>query len=209
MCSCSRNATGSTCPSSTPAASVPSWQWKKARPARAFSKKLSAPGGSNCPASIIPTQAGIPCWVPAFARTNGTDAPRHSHARACRGHPRLYQHCNIRHGWPGLARPRTFRKMRLGLVGCDGRCFHRLLQRRHAILDGLLHLFEGAHLNLAHALARHAELGCKLLEGDRVISQSPGLEDAPLALIENVERGDERLVSIVALLALGENALLA
>src|SRR5262245_23734899 len=93
----------------------------------------------------------------------------------------------------------------------QGRHTHGLLARgrRHAILDGLLHLFEGAHLNLAHALARHTELGCKLLKGDRIVGQSPGLEDAPLALIEDIERGDQRLVPIVALLALGENALLA
>src|SRR5262249_42655279 len=39
--------------------------------------------------------------------------------------------------------------------------------------------------------------------------QSSGLEYAPLALIEHVERRDQRLVPIVALLALGENALLA
>src|SRR5262245_10393555 len=95
------------------------------------------------------------------------------------------------------------------LVRRDRLRLHRLLQLRHAILDGLLHLFEGAHFNLAHALARHTELGCKLLEGDRVVSQSSGLEYAPLALLEHVERGDQGLVPIIALLALGENALLA
>src|SRR5262245_2938333 len=95
------------------------------------------------------------------------------------------------------------------LVRCDCRRFYRLLQRRHAVLDGLLHFFEGAHFNLAHALARHTELGCKLLERDRVVGQSSGLEYAPLALVEHVERRDQRLVPIVALLALGENALLA
>jgi hypothetical protein len=39
---------------------------------------------------------------------------------------------------------------------------HRLVYRRFdrgdAILDCLLHLLEGAHLDLPHALARHSEL---------------------------------------------------
>src|SRR5262245_66411419 len=87
--------------------------------------------------------------------------------------------------------------------------FRWLLQRRHAILDGLLHLFEGAHFHLAHALARHAELGCKLLERDRIVRQSSRLEYAPLALIQHVEGGDQGLVPVIALLALGQNALLA
>jgi hypothetical protein len=38
---------------------------------------------------------------------------------------------------------------------------HRLLYRRvdcgETVLDRLLHLFEGARLDLAHALARHTE----------------------------------------------------
>ena len=38
------------------------------------------------------------------------------------------------------------------------RLVYRRLNRGDAVLDRLLHLLEGAHLDLAHALARHAEL---------------------------------------------------
>ena len=34
-----------------------------------------------------------------------------------------------------------------------------------------LHLLEGAHLDLAHALARDAELGRQVLKRDRIIRQ--------------------------------------
>ncbi len=45
--SCSRSATGSTSRSSIPTASAPFWRSRKARPARAPSRKRSAPGGSR------------------------------------------------------------------------------------------------------------------------------------------------------------------
>ena len=38
------------------------------------------------------------------------------------------------------------------------RLVYRRLNRGDAVLDRLLHLLEGARLDLAHALARHAEL---------------------------------------------------
>ena len=40
---------------------------------------------------------------------------------------------------------------------------------RDRVLDRLLHLLEGAHLDLADALARHAELVGKLFERDRLV----------------------------------------
>src|SRR5436853_3494072 len=79
----------------------------------------------------------------------------------------------------------------------------------NAISHRLLHFLEGTHLDLAHPLARDAELSRKLLERDRIIGQSPRLEDAPLALIENVECGNQSPVAIVAFLIFGEDALLA
>ena len=38
------------------------------------------------------------------------------------------------------------------------RLVYRHLNRGDAVLDRLLHLLEGARLDLAHALARHTEL---------------------------------------------------
>ena len=66
--------------------------------------------------------------------------------------------------------------------------FLRLLDRGDAGFHRLLHLLEGAHLDLAHALARDAELARQVLERDRVVGQPARLEDAPLALVEHVER---------------------
>jgi hypothetical protein len=57
-----------------------------------------------------------------------------------------------------------------------------LLDRGDAGLHRLLHLLEGAHLDLAHALARDAELARQVLERDRVVGQPARLEDAALAL---------------------------
>src|ERR1039457_3633572 len=71
------------------------------------------------------------------------------------------------------------------------RRFLRLLQGGDTILHRLLHLLEGAHLDLAHALARDAEFGCQILERDRIVRQAARLEDAPLALVEHVERADQ------------------
>src|ERR1039457_2095550 len=66
------------------------------------------------------------------------------------------------------------------------RRFLRLLQSSDTILHRLLHLLEGAHLDLAHALARDAEFGCQILERDRIVRETARLEDAPLALLEPV-----------------------
>ena len=49
-------------------------------------------------------------------------------------------------------------------------------QHSDAVLHRLLHLFEGTHAYLAHALARDAELGRELLERDRVFGEPARLE---------------------------------
>src|SRR3569833_3377994 len=72
----------------------------------------------------------------------------------------------------------------------------------------LLRLLERTHLDLAHTLARYAELGGEILERDRIVGEAARLEDAPLAFIQHVQRADERVVTVVALLAIGEDALL-
>ena len=41
-----------------------------------------------------------------------------------------------------------------------------------------------SHLDVVDALARDAELGCELLERDRIIRQPPRLNNAPLLVIE-------------------------
>ena len=49
----------------------------------------------------------------------------------------------------------------------------------------------------------------QILQRDRIVGQPARLEDAPLALVEHVERADQRLVAVILLLALGQDALLA
>src|ERR1035438_6345036 len=64
----------------------------------------------------------------------------------------------------------------------------RALHRGNAVLHRLLHLLEGAHVDLAHALARDAELLGEFRERDRVLGKPARLEDAPLAVVELGER---------------------
>src|SRR5262249_8193070 len=66
----------------------------------------------------------------------------------------------------------------------SGRRFHR----GDAVLHRLLHLLEGAHLDLAHALARHAELGGKVFERHRLVRQAPRLQHAAFAVVGHFER---------------------
>ena len=49
------------------------------------------------------------------------------------------------------------------------------------MLHCVLHLLEGDHLDLAHALARDAEFLGQLRERDLFLGQPARLEDAPLA----------------------------
>src|SRR5690348_4829527 len=82
----------------------------------------------------------------------------------------------------------------------NGRCA-RGFHSGDAILHRLLHLREGAHLNLAHALRRHAELIGKPLERDRLVGEPPRLEDATLTAAEHGKSFAQRLAPIVELLA--------
>src|SRR6516225_395023 len=85
----------------------------------------------------------------------------------------------------------------------------RDFHRGDAVLHRLLHLLEGAHLDLAHALARDAELVGELLERDRLVNEAARLEDAALALVEHGQGLAQSLAAVVGLLALGEPRLLA
>src|SRR6476661_9958590 len=84
------------------------------------------------------------------------------------------------------------------------RCPHR----RDAVLYCVLDLLEGAHLDLAHALARDAEFLGQLRERDLFLGEPARLEDAPLALVEHGERIGQRLAAGIELLARGERRLL-
>src|SRR5690606_15328397 len=75
----------------------------------------------------------------------------------------------------------------------------RGLDAGETLLDGLLHLLEGADLDLAHALAGDAELAGEILERDRVVAQAACLEDAALALVEHAERLAQRREAVAAL----------
>ncbi len=87
---------------------------------------------------------------------------------------------------------------------------HRRLRRRSAgrrrlhggdaVLDGLLDLLERPHLDLAHPLARHAELHRKVLESHRLVGKPARLEDAPFAIVEHLKRIGERRAAIVQFL---------
>src|SRR6478672_6650430 len=80
--------------------------------------------------------------------------------------------------------------------------------RRDAALHCVLHLLEGADLDLAHALARDAEFLGQLHERDPFLGEPARLEDAPLALVEHGERTGQRLAAVLELLARGKRRLL-
>src|SRR5258708_16560631 len=80
--------------------------------------------------------------------------------------------------------------------------------RRDVVLHCVLHLREGAHLDLAYALARDAEFLGQLHERDLFLGEPTRLEDAPLALVEHGERIGQRLATVIELLARGERRLL-
>src|SRR3989442_10688990 len=69
--------------------------------------------------------------------------------------------------------------------------------RRDAVLHCVLHLREGAHLDLAYALARDAEFLGQLHERDLFLGEPARLEDAPLALVEHGERTGQRLAAVI------------
>src|SRR6202035_478780 len=88
-------------------------------------------------------------------------------------------------------------------------CSSRRSIASEPIPDGFPHLLERAHLDLAHALARDAELVRQLPERDRLIGEPACLEDAPLAPVERREGLTKRLAPVAALLALEQHPLLA
>src|SRR5258708_9976526 len=84
----------------------------------------------------------------------------------------------------------------------------RSFHHSDAVLHRLLHLFEGTHAYLAHALARDAELIGELPERDRFFGEPARLEDAPLPVVEPGECRGEGLAAAAELLACGEGRLL-
>src|SRR5262249_8244258 len=64
-----------------------------------------------------------------------------------------------------------------------------------AVLHGPLHLLQGADLDLAHALARHAELGGQVLERDRIVGKPAGLAGARSLSTESSSPGAFRRLS--------------
>src|SRR6476660_4737397 len=62
--------------------------------------------------------------------------------------------------------------------------------RRDAVPHCVLHLLEGAHLDLTHALARDAEFLGQLHERDLFLCEPTCFEDAPLALVETLSASD-------------------
>ena len=72
----------------------------------------------------------------------------------------------------------------------------------------LLHLLEGAHLDLADALAGDAELGGKLLQRQRLLGKPARLEHAPLARVQALQRVVQHAAALVALLGFGKRRLL-
>src|SRR5258706_8269918 len=67
--------------------------------------------------------------------------------------------------------------------------------RRDAVLHCVLHLLEGAHLDLAHALARDTEFLGQLHERDLFLGEPTRFEGAPLALVEHGEHIGQRLAA--------------
>jgi hypothetical protein len=84
----------------------------------------------------------------------------------------------------------------------------RSFHQGDAVLHRLLHLLEGRHAYLPHALARDAELVGELLERDRFFGEPARLEDAPLPVVEPGECRGEGLAAAAELLACGECRLL-
>src|SRR4029453_4681853 len=77
-----------------------------------------------------------------------------------------------------------------------------------AVLHRLLHLLEGTHAYLAHALARDAALSRQIPGGQRGAGDPPRLEDAPPSIVEHRQRFPQRLSAIAGFLTLDEPRLL-
>jgi hypothetical protein len=66
-----------------------------------------------------------------------------------------------------------------------------------AVPHRVLHFLEGAYFNLAHTLARNAELVGDLFKRDWVLGEPARFENAPFAIVEHAERRGERLAAVV------------
>src|SRR5258706_3266359 len=64
----------------------------------------------------------------------------------------------------------------------------RSFDRGDAVLHRLLYLLERVRVDLAHALARGAELVGEFRERDRVLGEPTRFEDSSLAIVEHGER---------------------
>src|SRR3954471_16362922 len=85
--------------------------------------------------------------------------------------------------------PRLERGFQRGLFGfCD------------RALDRGLHLLEGADLDLADALARHAELGSKVFQRHRLIGEAARLEDAAFARVEYAHGAVQGVTTVIIFL---------
>lgn len=76
-------------------------------------------------------------------------------------------------------------------------------------LDRLLQLLEGAHLDLAHPLARDAVLLRQILKGGRVIAQAPLGQDVAFAIVQMHHRLFEQIAAELEFLPPTEPGLLA
>src|SRR5215471_11285628 len=99
----------------------------------------------------------------------------------------------------------------MGSFSYHGRDWKLLRQQRRrsfhhgdAVPHRPLHLLEGTHAYLAHALARDAELVGKLAERNRFFGEPTRLEDASLPVVERGERRGGPLAGFLNLLAGGE-----
>src|SRR5262249_40362863 len=72
---------------------------------------------------------------------------------------------------------------------------------RDRALDRRLHLLEGADLDLAHALARHAELGREIFQRHRLVGKATGLEDAAFARVQHAHGAMQGIAAVIVLLA--------
>src|SRR5262249_22716423 len=100
-------------------------------------------------------------------------------------------------------RKRSHGDTSIGSFSYHGRGWKLLRQPRRrsfhhgdAVPHSPLHLLEGTHAYLAHALARDAELVGQLAERDRFFGEPTRLEDASLPVVERGERRGERLAAV-------------
>src|SRR5262249_27554687 len=85
----------------------------------------------------------------------------------------------------------------------------RRFRCRHASLDRRLHLEEGAHLDLAHALRQKAKLNSELIERRRIVGKTSRFEDKAVAVFQHGQRLVQCVPPRLLLFALRQGGLLA